>query len=365
MRPGLTLLVLLVTGCDSSARTDASMDVPMRDAAPTRDAPIDARDAPGLDAWAAIDALVDHDASGSDAGPSARCSGTHVAPDLRGVTLARVESVPVRDGFAPGWGIVEGPVWAGDALLVSHFGGGATPRARIYRVLADGSVSIARDDAGTNGLAMGPDGRLYGASHAVGAIVAFDLGDLGAAPETIVGAFEGARFDGPNDLVLRSDGTIYFTDPDYQAPSPRPQRATRVYRRAPDGALESIADDLTEPNGIALSLDERTLFVGHAGGLARYPLDARGAIAGPRTSIDAIHAGVDGLGRDCAGDLYVTSEDAVIVLGPDLAELARLDAPGATNVAFGGADGRTLYVTSLGDPPMLRSATLSVVGLPD
>jgi gluconolactonase len=361
MRSRAALLVLLVAGCDSSDVADAGGDA----ASPVSDAARE--DAPGLDAFAPDAPSAEEDAPSLDAstGPTPRCGGAHAPPDLSGVTLARVEAVPLRDGFAPGWGIVEGPAWVGDALLVSHFGGGSTPDARLYRVLADGSVSIAREDAGTNGLAVGPDGRVYGASHALGAIVAFDPSDLSAAPVTIVGTYEGARFDGPNDLVLRSDGTIYFTDPDYQAPSPRPQRATRVYRRAPDGTLESIADDLTQPNGVALSLDERTLFVGHAGGLVRYPLDASGAIAGPRTSIDTIRGGVDGLGRDCAGDLYVTNDGAVVVLRPDGTELGRLDAPGATNVAFGGTDGRTLYVTSLGDPPMLRQATLTVAGLPD
>ncbi|GAB4114318.1 MAG: SMP-30/gluconolactonase/LRE family protein [Sandaracinaceae bacterium] len=358
MRSCAALLVLLAVGCAPAEVPDASTDV---DATVVR-ADGGPDDAPVLDTFPSLDAAAGLDAG---SGPASRCSGAHTAPDLRGVTLARIDAVPVRDGFAPGWGIVEGPVWIGDALLVSHFGGGPTPSARLYRVRADGSVSIAREDAGTNGLAMGSDGRLYGASHALGAIVAFDLGDLSRAPETIVGSFEGARFDGPNDLALRSDGTIYFTDPDYQAPSPRPQPATRVYRRAPDGTVESIADDLTQPNGIALSLDERTLFVGHARGLVRYPLDARGAISGPRTTIDSIRGGVDGLGRDCAGDLYVTNEGAIVVLRPDGSELGRLEAPGATNVAFGGPDGRTLYVTSLGDPPMLRQATLDVVGLPD
>lgn len=312
------------------------------------------------DTGATIDAPVDL----PDATTASRCSGTHAPPDLDGITLRTIDAVPIRDGFAPGWGIVEGPVWIGDALLVSHFGGGATPDARLYRVAPDGTASIARTGSGTNGLAMGPDGALYGASHALGAIVRFDLDDLASAPTTVIGTHDGARFNGPNDLVISRRGAIYFTDPDYQAPSPRPQDATRAYRFA-DGVLEVIADDLSQPNGIALSLDERTLYLGHSGGLVRYPLDESGAIVGARTSVAAITRGVDGLGRDCAGDLYVTTNGTVVVLRADDTELGRLDAPGATNVAFGGTDGRTLYVTSLGDPPRLRSATLPVIGLPD
>lgn len=366
-RPGV--LALLVTlgcgplGCGGGEEPDDSGA--RADSGPTLDASVADDTGAGLDAGSGLDTGAPLDAaSGPDAAVASRCSGSHAPPDLDGVTLATIDAVPIRDGFAAGWGIVEGPVWTGEALLVSHFGGGATPSARLYRIAADGAVSVARTDAGTNGLAMGPDGALYGASHALGAIVRFDLGDLAAEPTVVIGMHDGARLNGPNDLVIGRSGAIYFTDPDYQAPSPRPQRATRAYRLA-DGVLEVIADDLSQPNGIALSLDERTLYLGHAGGLVRYPLDAEGAIAGARTSVAAITRGVDGLGRDCAGDLYVTTNGSVVVLDPDDAELGRLDAPGATNVAFGGPDGRTLYVTSLGDPPRLRTATLDVVGLPD
>ena len=363
LRSASCLLFATLLGCgegDSSDDASAPRDTGRSDDASTATDTGESIDARSTDdTGAAIDA-----SASPDAARPARCSGTHAPPDLDGVTLTTIDAVPIRDGFAPGWGIVEGPVWIGDALLVSHFGSGGTPSARLYRIEPDGSVSIARTDSGTNGLALGPEGALYGASHALGAIVRFDLDDLAAAPTTVIGAYAGDRFDGPNDLVISTRGAIYFTDPDYQAPSPRPQEATRAYRFA-DGVLEVIAEDLTQPNGIALSLDERTLYLGHSGGLVRYPLDEDGAIAGTRTSIAAITRGVDGLGRDCAGDLYVTTNGSVVVLRADGTELGRLDAPGATNVAFGGLDGRTLYVTSLGDPPRLRTATLDVVGFPD
>lgn len=357
MRARLVLIAwALAAGCDPSP--------PLLDADQVADGgPRDASgvDGGGIDAGGLDGGGFD---GGSPDGGVARC-GAASRPSLSGVSLTRVDAVPVRDGFAPGWGIVEGPVWVGDALLVSHFGAGATPESRLYRVASDGTVSVARTGAGTNGLARAPDGRIYGASHAVGGIVAFDPSDLSRAPVTLVASYEGARLNGPNDLVVRSDGTIYFTDPDYQAPRPRPQSATRVYRLAPGGTLEVIAADLSQPNGIALSLDERTLFVGHGGGLVRYPLDAAGAVSGPRAPFGSLSGGVDGLGRDCAGDLYVTNRDAVVVLDPSGAELGRLPAVGATNVAFGGADGRTLYVTALGDPPALYMARLEVAGLPD
>lgn len=351
MNARIFLVSAVLAGCGGPGPGDAEgFDVPMRDA-PLADVP--GLDAPALDA-PALDAPT----------PSGRCAGSHTAPSLAGVTLERVTGVPIRDGFAPGWGIVEGPVWSGGALFVSHFGPGPTPAGRIYRIDGD-AVTVALADAGTNGLALGPDGRIHAGSFALGGVVRFASGAPTSAPTPLVSSYDGMRLNGPNDLVVRSDGSVYFTDPDYQAPSPAPQRRTRVYRLATDGALSVITEDLGEPNGIALSLDERWLFVGHTGGLSRFPLDADGAPAGPAESFGDLRGNVDGLGRDCAGDLYVTNSNAVVVLDPSGNELGRLPARDATNVAFGGADGRTLFVTALGDPPALYRATLSVAGLPD
>jgi gluconolactonase len=86
-------------------------------------------------------------------------------------------------------------------------------------------------------------------------------------------------------------------------------------------------------------------------------------VSGP-DPVAAISGGVDGLGRDCAGNLYVTNNGNVVVLDRSDRSVGSLSANGATNVAFGGSDRRTLYVTSLGDPPALRSAVLDVPGLP-
>jgi gluconolactonase len=366
--------------------------------APARDASTDAslQDTGGTDAGRAIiapspDAGIadtgDSDAGGADAGradaggadaggadggvadasaPAGFCpAGVFSPPKLSGITLARVDSIPIRDGFAQGWSNVEGPAWIGDALFVSQFGSGATPASRIVRVDASGKATVAIGNAGTNGVALGRDGRLYGASHVVGGIVAFDLAHLDAAPKTVVASYGGARFDSPNDLAVRSDGTIYFTDPNYQAPEARPQRASRVYRVLPDRTVEIIDATLSQPNGIALSLDERTLWVGGEGGLFRFPLAPDGSVSGPRATVTAISGAVDGLGRDCAGDLYVAGSDRVVVLDPNERVLGTLKVTGSTNVAFGGADRRTLYVTAQGNPPALWSAKLDVPGLPD
>jgi gluconolactonase len=306
------------------------------------------------------------DASSPDAGPPPVCppGSASLVLDLRGVALTRVEGVPIDDGFAEGFSIVEGPVWARGALYVSHFGGGPTPTSRVYRIDASGGVTIAAPSAGTNGLALSPDGRLHGGRHADGAIAVFDWDDLTAAPVPVVRTYDGARFNSPNDLVFRSDGTLYFTDPGWQAPTPAPQAAERAYRVAPGGAPEPIPGTPSRPNGIALSLDERTLFVTGTDGLRRYELSADGSIAAGPFDVPAVSGGLDGLGLDCAGNLYVTGGDRVRVLDRELRFVGELPAPGATNVAFGGDDRRTLYVTTLGSQAGLLSARLGVPGLP-
>jgi len=188
---------------------------------------------------------------------------------------------------------------------------------------------------------------------------------LDAAPRTIVASYGGARLNSPDDLAIRSDGTISFTDPSYQAPETRPQQASRVYRVLPNRTVEVLDATLSEPNGVALSLDERTLWVGSATGLFRFPLATDGSVSGSRTQVAAITGAVDGLGRDCAGDLSVAGGDRMVVLDRNERLIGAITAPGATNVAFGGADRRTLYVTGLGNPPTLWSARLEVPGLPD
>ena len=119
-------------------------------------------------------------------------------------------------------------------------------------------------------------GRLIGASHTAGGILAFNLTNMTSTP--IVSAYMGNRLNSPNDLTVRSDGTIYFTDPDFQAPSPLPQAMTRVYR-VPPGATEPIVVDATRsnPNGITLSLDEKFLFVTDGQGLWRYAVNTDGS----------------------------------------------------------------------------------------
>ena len=298
---------------------------------------------------------------GSGGSASARwtCpSGTFTAPTPSQITLTKVTGVPPFDSFnnnGNNSGNIEGACWFGDALYVSEISSDPNPpKARILRVPTTGAVTIAYATSGSNGLAVDLMGRLIGASHTAGAVLAFNLTNMTSTP--IVSTYMGKRFDSPNDLTVRSDGTIYFTDPDFQAPSTRPQTATRVYR-LPPGATEPVVVDgsLSNPNGITLSLDEAFLFVTTANqGLLRYPVNADGSTGTATRIAQSAVSGGDGMGIDCSGTLYVTSGNRLYLINPtgtgtSLGMITVNGVQSATNIAFGGANHQTLYVTGLGN----------------
>jgi gluconolactonase len=161
-------------------------------------------------------------------------------PTLSGATPARVTSVPPRDEFnmnSGNFGNVEGPVWIDDALYMSEMSfksydgvGSEVKLSRILKLEGD-AVSVFIADSGSNGLAVDADGNIVAAVHKDGSLTRFGMPDK--APSTIVDEYMSRRFNSPNDLAIRSDGNIYFSDPTFQAPSGPPQAMTRVYRVAP------------------------------------------------------------------------------------------------------------------------------------
>ena len=285
-------------------------------------------------------------------------AGPFTPPNPSSITLTKVAGVPPLDSFnnnGNNFGNIEGDCWFGDALYVSEIASGNNPPpGRILRVTPTGSVSVAFATSGSNGLAIDLMGRLIGASHTAGAVLAFNLTNMTSTP--IVSQYMGARLNTPNDLTVRSDGTIYFTDPDFQAPSPRPQAMTRVYRLPPGATAPVVVDaTLSNPNGVTLSLDEAFLFVTDGQGLWRYPVSADGSTGtGTRIAQSAVGGGGDGMGIDCAGNLYVALQQRIIVVNPtgsgtSLGSIAMTAVQAVTNIAFGGANHQTLYVSGLGN----------------
>jgi gluconolactonase len=280
------------------------------------------------------------------------------SPIPSGATPTRVAGVPPSDAFnnnLNNYTTVEGPVWIGDSLFVSEFPGNPNPPPSRIIQLQGTTVSVADADAGSNGLAVDRSGVLYGAVHADGSVSRFDLST--GVRTAIASTYMGQRFNSPNDLAIRSDGNIYFSDPNYQAPSPAPQSATRVYRVAAGTNAVSVVDaTLTQPNGVTLSLDENTLYVSSNNGVMTYPIMSDGSTgAHPATPFTTMN--LDGMAMDCAGNLYgavINSGGTVAVFSPSGTEIDNglLKVTGVaavTNVAFGGPDHKTLYITAQGN----------------
>ena len=315
-------------------------------------------------------------AGGSDA---AGMSGSHCpagpfgAPVPPGASATRVEGLPPQDAFNDDGDLrtnIEGAVWIDGMLYVSEFPFNPAPKSRILAFdPAKNSVDVALDSSGSNGLAVDASGALVATNHELGAVVRmpFPLG----APSVLVGDYDGKRFNSPNDVAIRSDGTIYFSDPDYQAPNSRPQAKTRVYRIAPGAKQATVIDDSrAEPNGVTLSADEKTLYVAGNDGIYSYPISASGEVSmSSKKRIDAFSGSSDGMGMDCAGNLYATAGKRVVVLDAAGKQIATIEVPQAesvTNVAFGGVDRKTLFITSMGTGNQrgLFRVDLNVPGLP-
>ena len=262
--------------------------------------------------------------AGTDASGGAAGAGGAVCPpgsdalalNLMGASPQRVTGVPPSPAQGQN---IEGPVWIGDSLYLSEitFGTGVDP-ARILKhtpgsgttVFLDGVTGgMPGEDAGTNGLALDNDGNLLAARHYDGSISRIDLRNPSDITP-LVTSYMGNRFNSPNDLAVHTNGGIYFTDPDYQGPSPAPQAQERAYWVPRGGMPQPIAGAPSKPNGIALSRDEATLFILGNNGLFRFPVAADGSVG---TGTSMTNQGGDGMGKDCAGNLYITQGNRIRV----------------------------------------------------
>ncbi|HEY7661271.1 MAG TPA: SMP-30/gluconolactonase/LRE family protein [Actinomycetota bacterium] len=241
---------------------------------------------------------------------------------------------------------LEGPQWVPSegVLLFSDIAADT-----IYQLGADDEITVFRTPSHfSNGLALDPQGRLIAAESSTRRVTRTD-GDGTVTP--IAKRFEGARLNQPNDIAVRSDGTIYFTDPLFARPSQAELDFRGVFAIAPNGALtvEYRGEPSEAPNGIALSPDESLLYVGDfAAGLVRvFDVASDGSLSEARTFVTV--AEPDGIAIDDAGNLFVASffAGAVEVFAPDGEHWGTIDVREPTsNCAFGGADGRTLYITT-------------------
>jgi gluconolactonase len=254
----------------------------------------------------------------------------------------------VGDSFS----VLEGPTWSmqNNAFYFSemNFNGSQVlgPESTIYQLILPNKVSIYKADSGTNGLlAVGE--FIYTMNHASRSLsrllISSKQGDI------IVDKFEGLKFNSPNDLVQSNNGTFYFTDPDWQL-SGRKQETpyTGVYSLGTKGKITLIDNSLEKPNGIALSPDQQTLYVGSfSNEIVKYRLDKQGNFGNKETFITINSP--DGMAVDCAGNIYATShnEGVIYVYSNKGEQLDKIFiGPKVTNIAFGGEYLKTLLITT-------------------
>jgi gluconolactonase len=270
----------------------------------------------------------------------------------RGIVLCAVLFVsgPARsqaqvEKVADGFQFVEGPVWKeGVGLLFSDINGNT-----IYRWSPDSGVApYVRPSGNANGLALDAQGRLLAAQQGSRQVVRFEPNGT----QTILAVrFEGKRLNSPNDLVVKSDGSIWFTDPPYGISSGQEELGFYgIYRIGPSGALQLLDKSLRRPNGIVFSPGEKKLYVNDSEARIIYVWDivSDTAIANRRQFAFMNVVGyADGMKVDAGGHLFSAGPLGIWVFAPDGTPLDTILVPGqTTNCNWGDSDRRTLYITS-------------------
>jgi len=280
------------------------------------------------------------------------------------------------DVLASGFIWAEGPIWVKDGgyLLFSD-----VPKNTVFKwTEKDGLSTFLKpsgytgageysDEPGSNGLTLDQKGRLVLCEHGDRRVSVMPLN--GGGKRTVADNFEGKRFNAPNDVVVHSNGSYYFTDPPYglakkEADPTRETPVFGIYRAtlAENGKparVSLVIDDLTRPNGIAFSPDEKTLYVAQSDParpvIMAYPMQPDGSVGKGRLFFDAMPLmkqklpGLpDGIKTDRDGNIWSTGPGGVLVIAPDGTLLGRIDTGQATANCGWGDNGSTLYITADG-----------------
>lgn len=247
-------------------------------------------------------------------------------------TAGPVESIAADHQFT------EGPVWLPEGkLLYSDI-----PADRIYAI-QNGAKSVFREPSGrSNGLTLDRENRLLAAEHQNRRVSRTEKdGTITVLAET----YEGKRLNSPNDLVVRRDGTIFFSDPPYGG-HPSELGFNGVYAILPDGKLKLLVDDFYRPNGLTLSPDEKVLYIADSEKdfIRAYDVAPDASLSNPRELCQC--PGPDGIKTDTEGNIWATAADGVRIIAPDGSLRHTIPFPEQpANCAFG-EDGQTLFVTA-------------------
>jgi len=264
--------------------------------------------------------------------------------------------------LATGFEFTEGPVWWPEGFLLFS----DIPANRIYRWTPDGGAQVWRHPSGeSNGLTRDLEGRLVACEHGNRRV---SITDADGRVRVLAGQYAGGRLNSPNDIVVKSDGVVYFTDPPYGiTPEQREQPVNGVYRILGDGTIELLVDDFDRPNGLAFSPDESILYIDDSPRRHVRAFDVRpdGTLDNSRLFADMDHpqpGSPDGMKVDAEGNVYVTGATGVWVFAPDGRHLGVIVPPERpANCAWGDDDLKSLYITA---QTSLYRVRVKVPGLP-
>lgn len=252
-------------------------------------------------------------------------------------------------------GFLEGPQWvpAGGGYLVFS----DIPNNELKKWTSSGGVTTFRKPSNnSNGNTLDGQGRLVTAEHSGRRV---SLTENGGAVRTVVDAFEGRRLNSPNDVVVKSDGTFWFTDPDYglknkpgsQEKDDKQQAGNYVYRFDPRSKkIAAFVKDFDKPNGLCFSPDEKKLYVADSGQpkhIRVFDVKADGTVAGGQLFCKIDKGGPDGIRCDAEGRVWSSAGDGVHIFAPDGSLIGKILVPESpANLCFGGKDLKTLFITA-------------------
>ena len=273
----------------------------------------------------------------------------------------------------------EGPVWTHEGSLlfaeipannIVQWKPGQKAEVFIHPSGYDGSTPYNGPEPGSNGMTLDSTGRVTVAGHARRNVWRLESLDPHAQITVLADSYQGKKLNSPNDLVYKSDGSLYFTDPPYGLESQSdedPKKELQVdgvyripaARQQKPGSqparekLQLIIKDLARPNGIAFSPDEKFLYIAESGRKVwmRYPVRADGSVGTGSLFLDASAdkgtGGPDGIRVDKKGNLYGSGPGGVWIISPEGKHLGTIQVPErVSNVAWGDSDGKTLYITA-------------------
>jgi gluconolactonase len=262
-----------------------------------------------------------------------------------------VPAVNPVERVASGFSFTEGPVWMAEeeCLLFSDI-----PASQILKLKKDGRVVVFRAPSGNaNGLTRDREGRLIVCEHGNRRVTRLERD---GSISVVADRFQGKRLNSPNDVVVKSDGGIYFTDPHYGIePWQREQPVQGVYFLPPDGSeLRLVAGDFEMPNGLAFSPDERTLYIDDSALERRhvrvFKVEADGSLTNGRLFHDMNSrkpGNPDGMKVDSCGNIYCSGAGGVWIFSPQGGLLGTIKTPEIpSNCAWGDKDLQSLYITA-------------------